>query len=155
LATTQEPHGDGHDAPAGVRFGYQLVICAGRSPIGYCTFAFIVEDLRPDGGPLIELDVLETWVAPAHRGLGAGAALAQVVARLAAEGVLELESRLGHYDAEVQFEFRVSGEVYSASGAAFLRATADFLREQVDELAELFAGGLQRVLFDEIALDVR
>jgi GNAT superfamily N-acetyltransferase len=153
--TLQDDRDDEESARAGACFGYQLVVYAGRSPVGFCTFALKVEDASPGGVPLIELDVDEVWVMPAHRGIGVGAAFARTVARLVTEGLVELESRLGEFDAVVEFELRVGAEVHSASGAAFLRAAADSLQEQADELAVLFAGGLQRVLFDEIALEMR
>jgi GNAT superfamily N-acetyltransferase len=153
--TEREDYGDGESVAGCARFGYQLVAYAGRSPVGYCTFVIRIEDAATRHLPSIEIEVLEIWVVPQHRGVGVGAALAESVAQLAVAGLLELEARLSRQRKATLFSLAVLADIHSSSGAHFLHMTANFLREKIDELADLFAGGLQHVLFDDIELELR
>ncbi|BCZ85038.1 hypothetical protein PTKU64_87130 [Paraburkholderia terrae] len=153
--TEGEDCGDGESVSGCARFGYQLVAYAGRSPVGYCTFVVRIEDAAAGQLPSIEIEVLEIWVVPRHRGVGVGAALAESVAQLAVAGLLELESRLSRQRKATRFSLAVLADIHSSSGAHFLRMTVNFLREKVDELGVLFPGGLQHVLFDDVELELR
>ena len=151
----REDCGDGEFVPGCARFGYQLVAYAGRSPAGYCTFVVRVEGAGASQPPSIETEVLEIWVAPRHRGVGVGAALAESVAQLAVAGIVELDCQLSAHGAPTLFSFSLCADIHSSSGAQFLRTTTDFLREKVDDIGVLFAGGLRYVLFDDIELELR
>lgn len=153
--TEGEDFGDGEVSLRCTRFGYQLVTYAGRSPVGYCTFVTRVQDAVLAHSPVFELEILEIWVTPKHRGIGVGAALAQAVAQLVVAGLMDLECRLSGEETPVRFEFRVCADIHSSSGAYFLQLTARRLRESIDELAELFAHGLQFVRFDDIEVELR
>jgi ribosomal protein S18 acetylase RimI-like enzyme len=153
--TEREDCGDGEFVREGARVGYALVVYAGRSPVGYCTFVMFVEGASTSKSPSIEVEVLEIWVAPLQRGVGVGAALAESVAELTVAGLLELDSRLSVNGAPTLFSFLASADIHSSSGAHYLRTTLGFLREKVDELGVLFAGGLRHVLFDDIELELR
>jgi ribosomal protein S18 acetylase RimI-like enzyme len=153
--TEGEDCGDGESVAGCARFGYQLVAYAGRSPVGYCTFVVRIEDAATGRLPSIEIEVLEIWVVPQHRGVGVGAALAESVAQLAVAGLLELESRLSRQRKATLFSLAVLADIHSSSGAHFLHLTVNFLREKIDELGVLFSSGLQHVLFDDIELELR
>lgn len=153
--TEREEHGDGESVSGCARFGYQLVAYAGRSPVGYCTFVVRIEDTVTGQLPSIEIEVLEIWVVPQHRGVGVGAALAESVAQLAVAGLLELESRLSCQRKATLFSLAVLADIHSSSGAHSLHMTVNFLREKFDELGVLSSTGLQHVLFDDIELELR
>lgn len=153
--TEGEDFGDGEIVLGGTRFGYQLVVYVGRSPVGYCTFVVRIDDAVLGREPVFELEILEIWVVPKHRGRGVGAALSQAVAQLAVAGLVDLESRLSADASPVSFHFRVCADIHSSSGARFLHLTTGYLREQIDELGVLFANGLQFVRFDDIELELR
>jgi ribosomal protein S18 acetylase RimI-like enzyme len=153
--TEGEDCGDGESVADGARFGYQLVAYAGRSPVGYCTFVVCIQDAAAGQRPSIEIEVLEIWVAPQHRGIGVGAALAESVAQLAVAGLVGLEGRLSRQRTATLFSLAVVADIHSSSGAHFLRMTVNFLREKIDELGVLFSGGLRYVLFDDIELELR
>ena len=154
-ATEGEDFGDGEVALRCTRFGYQLVAYMGRASVGYCTFVTRVEDAVFGRKPVLELEILEIWVAPTHRSIGVGAALAQAAARLVVAGLVDLESRLSRDATPVRFEFRVCADIHSSSGAQFLHLTGRYLRENIDELGELFAHGLQFVRFDGVEVELR
>lgn len=153
--TEGEDYGDGEFVADCARFGYQLVAYVGRSPVGYCTFVVRIEDAATGQLPSIEIEVLEIWVMPAHRGVGVGAALAESIAQLSVAGLVELESRLSRQQEATLFSLTVLADIHSSSGAHFLHMTVNFLREKIDELGVLFSSGLQHVLFEDIELELR
>lgn len=153
--TLGEDCGDDEFVAGCARFGYQLVAYSGRSPVGYCTFVVRVEDGSDEPAASIEIEVLEIWVIPRHRGVGAGASLAEAVAQLAVAGLVELEIRPSRAGAPTLFSFAIGADIHSSSGAHFLRKTTSFLREKIGDLSVIFAGGLQHVLFDDIELELR
>lgn len=153
--TQGEDCGDDEFVAGCARFGYQLVAYSGRSPVGYCTFVVRVEDGSDGQAPSIEIEVLEIWVVPRHRGVGVGASLAEAVAQLAVAGLVELEIRLSRAGLPTLFSFAIGADIHSSSGAHFLRTATSFLREKIDDLSVIFAGGLQHVLFDDIELELR
>lgn len=154
--TDAEDYGDGEYATRMVRFGYQLVVYAGRSPVGYCTFVTCIDEGLPSTAPSIEVEVLEIWVAPPHRGIGVGDALAQSVAQLATAGIFALELRL-RADAAPSTVFRltVAADIHSSSGAHFLRVTAQRVRDELNSFGEMFPEGLRHVLIDQVDVDPR
>jgi ribosomal protein S18 acetylase RimI-like enzyme len=154
--TDHEDCGDGEYVSTTVRAGYQLVAYTGRSSVGYCTFVVCVDAGVADKAPSIEVEVLEIWLAPRHRGIGVGDALAQGVAQLSVAAVVAIDQRMNEQRApNTSFRLTVAADVYSSSGARFLGTTAQYIKEQLAELVVLFSTGLRCIAIDDIAVDPR
>jgi ribosomal protein S18 acetylase RimI-like enzyme len=154
--TDYEDCGDGEYVSRSVRIGYQLVAYAGRSSVGYCTFVVCIDAGVADKAPSVEVEVLEIWLAPRHRGIGVGDALAEGVAQLSVAGVVAIDRRMNEHKAPVTpFRLTVAADVYSSSGARFLGTTAHYVKEELAEPVVKFSQGLRCIAIDDIEVDPR
>ncbi|CAB3690786.1 hypothetical protein [Paraburkholderia rhynchosiae] len=100
--------------------GYRLIVTNRLEPIGYCTFSLCI---RCDGS--VEIGVQEVWLEARYRCIALGQDLARKIALLAQSAFEQVDSRASDTGLEqLSLNLLVSGDVYSESGACFVRSVA-------------------------------
>ncbi|WP_155637461.1 GNAT family N-acetyltransferase [Burkholderia cepacia] len=102
---------------------YRLIVTDHLDPIGYCTFCIAISDWHD-----VEIDIDEVWLDRRYRSQGIGQAMADKVARIALSTMRELDTRVSeHCTKKLKLDVLVGGDVYSESGASFVRCASSAL----------------------------
>ncbi|SPS02247.1 MULTISPECIES: hypothetical protein [Cupriavidus] len=118
---------------------YRLIACThDLTPIGYCTF-----DLTLSHGSGRALEVNDVWAEPAWREQGIGSAFAQIVARIAATTLEEVDFRLAGGLRHIRsIPVLIEADVYSESGEDFLFSVGRALEYAADDVMWMSYAGL-------------
>lgn len=119
---------------------YRLIACSSTlAPIGYCTF-----DMALTHTSGCELHVNEIWAEPAWRGQGVGSAFAQIVAKICAATLEEVDFLVAGGIRHVRpISVLIDGDVYSVSGSDCLFAIRRELENAADDVMWMSFAGLQ------------
>ncbi|WP_321803522.1 hypothetical protein [Burkholderia sp. BCC1988] len=105
------------------RAQYRLIVTDRLDPIGYCTFCIAISHWED-----VEIDLDEVWLDRRYRSQGIGHAMADKVSTITLSTLRELDSRVSESSTrKLKLEVLVGGDVYSESGASFVRCTSDAL----------------------------
>lgn len=143
-----------------LRTYYVLVLSNRVGPVGFCAFAVKLEWSDGDESVEFEIEVLEVFIEPAHRGRRHSHGFCEVVAQFAINALEEFNDRL--YAGGARFTKGVSlnvvGDVESLSGERFLLSIKKILdRREEDsrfDVASPFDRGIG-LCIEEIEVDPR
>jgi GNAT superfamily N-acetyltransferase len=114
---------------------YRLVVTESETPVGFCTVTLLFEGtasgIIPADVPVC-IEIGEVWLSPSYRGTGIGRMLADRVVHLLVQALLEIDTRLASGGADsVPLDIEVGADVFSTSGAHFVKMVGRLARDQL------------------------
>ncbi|CAG9269796.1 hypothetical protein [Paraburkholderia caribensis] len=120
---------------AGLRTSYVLILSDQQGPVGFCTFAVVINYSAVDEQFEFEVEVLEAFIEPRHRDVCRSHDFCVVIAQFAINALEEFNDRL--FKAGARFAegvtLNIVGDVESRAGERFLFSVEKEFKRRADE----------------------